>query len=247
MLLRDFNWWFDDCFQQSFKTAQVVPRNGHKILETMAGELETMFRMKIGAVEVSKMNKIYMCVCERASVYAYKRNNTNTLRTQPTHHSFSFMAPDWIINEFISTPLPVSLSLYLTQRLVDNAEMSAMSHKRKGDDCDPRIDYFDSKEMLEPDEFIPTTETPKLDDRSMPPINVTIRRVILQENHNFFNYRVNTTMSSVHVPTNVFARGNYDSVGTRFDRKTATHWHWTLCFVCSQLVLYSRTFNGPIN
>lgn len=39
---------------QSFKTAQVVPRNGHKILETMAGELETMFRLKIGAVEVKQ-------------------------------------------------------------------------------------------------------------------------------------------------------------------------------------------------
>lgn len=46
---------------QSFKTAQVVPRNGHKILETMAGELETMFRLKIGAVEV-KRNSFYFCV-----------------------------------------------------------------------------------------------------------------------------------------------------------------------------------------
>lgn len=97
------------------------------------------------------------------------------------------------------------------QRLVENAQNAAMSHQRKFDDCDPTIEYHDSKEMLEPGEPIPPTEAPKLDDRSMPPINVTIRRVILQENRHFFNNRVNTSMSSVHVPTNVFARGMFRS------------------------------------
>lgn len=92
---------------------------------------------------------------------------------------------------------------------MDNAESAAMSHHRKNDKCDPRIEYYDSKEMLEPDDPIPPTETAKLDDRSMPPIIVPIRRVILQENRNFFNNRVNTSMSSVHVATSVFARGSF--------------------------------------
>lgn len=37
---------------QSFKDAHVVTRNGQKILETMASELETMFKTKISAVQV---------------------------------------------------------------------------------------------------------------------------------------------------------------------------------------------------
>lgn len=113
------------------------------------------------------------------------------------------------LNYLFTIRRPCRFYICAEQRLVDNAESAAMSHIRKGDKCDPKIEYYDSKEMLEPGEMIPPTETPKLDDRSMPPINVTIRRVILQENRHFFNNRVNVSMSSVHLPTNVFARGSF--------------------------------------
>lgn len=129
------------------------------------------------------------------------------------------------------------MMIMMKQRLVDNAESASMSHKRKGDECDPRIEYFDSKEMLEPDDTIPPTETPKLDDRSLPPINVTIRRVILQENRNFFNNRVNTSMSSVHVPTNVFARGSF--IRPFHNREPQFHvFRFAYLFFRFQLVLY---------
>lgn len=95
---------------------------------------------------------------------------------------------------------------------MDAAQTASKSHPRSVDDkCDPKIPYYDSKEMLEPGEMPPEPIPRSIDDRSMEPINVTMPRVVLTENRNFFNNRINTSMSSVHVPTNVFARGLFRS------------------------------------
>lgn len=118
---------------------------------------------------------------------------------------------------------------------MDNAESASMSHMRKGNACDPHIEYYDSKEMLEPNDTIPPTETAKLDDRSMPPIIVPIRRVILQENRHFFNNRVNTSMSSVHLPTSVFARGSLIRPFTHFSAVKLMRIVFSLFADCSVL------------
>lgn len=92
------------------------------------------------------------------------------------------------------------------QRIMDAAENAAMTHDK--DECDEQYPFFDSKEMLGPTEE-PTTVAPKkFDDRSLDPPNVTIPRINLEGNRNFYNISVNTSISSVHVPTNVYGRGN---------------------------------------
>lgn len=130
-------------FVQSFKPAQVVPRDGKKILETMVTEIESMFKSKISAV----------------------------------------------------------------QRIMDAAENAAMTHDKEK--CDEHFTYYDSKEMLQPFEPTTTVAPKKFDDRSLDPPNVTIPRISLKENQNFYNTAVNTSLSSVHVPTNVYGRGKF--------------------------------------
>lgn len=127
---------------QSFKTAQVVPRDAKKILETMVTEIESMFKSKISAV----------------------------------------------------------------QRIMDAAENAAMTHDKEK--CDEQFTFYDSKEMLEPFDPTTTVAPKKFDDRSLDPPNVTIPRIRLNRNRNFYNTPVNTSLSSVHVPTNVYGRGN---------------------------------------
>lgn len=127
--------------KQSFKTAQVVPTDGKKILENMVTEIESMFKSKISAV----------------------------------------------------------------QRIMDAAENAAQSHDKEK--CDEEFSYYDAKEMLEPNEATTTVAPKKFDDRSLDPPNVTIPRIRLQKNRNFYNIPVNITLSSVHVPTNVYGRG----------------------------------------
>lgn len=85
------------------------------------------------------------------------------------------------------------------------AENAASDPKNK--DCEEKFEFYDAKEMLENNEQPPATEPPAFNDRSLEPINYTIPKIVLTENRNFFNYRVNTSNCSVHVPTNVFARG----------------------------------------
>lgn len=126
---------------QSFKTAQVVPRDAKKILETMVTEIESMFKSKISAV----------------------------------------------------------------QRIMDAAENAAMTHDKEK--CDEQFTFYDSKEMLEPFDPTTTVAPKKFDDRSLDPPNVTIPRIRLTRNRNFYNTPVNTSLSSVHVPTNVYGRG----------------------------------------
>lgn len=91
------------------------------------------------------------------------------------------------------------------QRIMDAAENAAMSHDKE--ECNDHFRYFDSKEMLEPTEQTTTVAPKKFDDRSLDPPNVTIPRITLDKNRNFYNTPVNISLSSVHVPTNVYARG----------------------------------------
>lgn len=88
---------------------------------------------------------------------------------------------------------------------MDAAENAAMSHDKEK--CDETFPYYDSKEMLIGTEAPPTVAPKKFDDRSLDPPQVKIPNITLVENRNFFNTPVNTTLSSVHVPTNVYGRG----------------------------------------
>lgn len=88
---------------------------------------------------------------------------------------------------------------------MDAAENAAMSHDKEK--CDEYFSYYDSKEMLQPNETAATVPPKKFDDRSLDPPNVTMPRIELKENRNFYNTPVNISLSAVHVPTNVYGRG----------------------------------------
>lgn len=92
------------------------------------------------------------------------------------------------------------------RRIMDAAENLAKSNDKEGE-CHENITYFDSKEMLEPGQTTTTPAPKKFDDRSLDPPNIEPPRLSLGKNRNFINTCVNTTLSSVHVPTNVYARG----------------------------------------
>lgn len=62
--------------------------------------------------------------------------------------------------------------------------------------------------MLLPNEPLPPNETRSLDDRSIEARYVPPSEITLKENVQFFNTAVNLTVSSVHVPTNVFDRAD---------------------------------------
>lgn len=93
------------------------------------------------------------------------------------------------------------------RRIMDFAENAAQSHDKEK--CDEEYPYYDAKEMLEPLDPTTTPAPKKFDDRSLDPPNVTISRIRLHKNRNFYDIPVNTSLSSVHVPTNVYGRGNY--------------------------------------
>lgn len=91
------------------------------------------------------------------------------------------------------------------QRIMDAAENAAMTHDKER--CNEAFPYYDSKEMLEPHDPTTTVAPKKFDDRSLDPPNVTIPLITLSKNRNFYNQCVNISLSSVHVPTNVYGRG----------------------------------------
>lgn len=93
------------------------------------------------------------------------------------------------------------------QRIMDAAENAAQSHDKEK--CDEEFFYYDAKEMLAPGETTTTAAPKKFDDRSLDPPNVTIPRILLSRNRNFYNTPVNLSLSSVHVPTNVYGRGKF--------------------------------------
>lgn len=91
---------------------------------------------------------------------------------------------------------------------MDAAENTAMSHQD-----DPVIrdfQYYNSKDMLEPFEKPPPNDTNRaLDDRTIEAVDVPPSYITLTPNPHFFNVPVNTSLSSVHIPTNVFDRCIY--------------------------------------
>lgn len=90
---------------------------------------------------------------------------------------------------------------------MESAQNTALTHELTA--VIPNFSYYNSKEMLQPNDTPPANQTNfSLDDRSikipyMPPSYIT-----LTKNKHFFDTAVNTSMSSVHVPTNVFDRGD---------------------------------------
>lgn len=89
---------------------------------------------------------------------------------------------------------------------MDAAENTAMSHQ--DDPVIRNFKYFNAKDMLEPGEPLPPNITTRaLEDRSIKPVDVEPSYIVLKPNKHFFDSHVNTTMSSVHIPTNVFDRG----------------------------------------
>ncbi|KFB44569.1 AGAP005490-PA-like protein [Anopheles sinensis] len=126
--------------EESFKQAQVVSKNGQKIVEEMAKDLKYMMDAKVSAVK----------------------------------------------------------------RIMDTAENTAISFD--DEPVNQSFQYYNAKQMIEPGENI-TTPVPMLDDD---PADITTpippKVIVLSKKRHFFNEAVNTTVSSVHVPTNVYDR-----------------------------------------
>lgn len=89
---------------------------------------------------------------------------------------------------------------------MDAAENMAMSHEHK--EADPYFSYYNAKEMVEPGEAIPTTDPMEPEDGQERHENIPPKEVILQPDPHF-NHRINKSISSVHVPTNVYDRCEY--------------------------------------
>lgn len=92
---------------------------------------------------------------------------------------------------------------------MDAAENTAMSHQ--DDPVIPDFQYYNAKDMLEPFELPPPNITNRaLEDRSLIPVVVPPSYLTLVPSPHFYNIPINTSMSCVHMPTNVFDRGiNY--------------------------------------
>lgn len=91
---------------------------------------------------------------------------------------------------------------------MDNAEEVAITHQR--DKFEEKYQYYNSKEMLLPTENATQNVTnPDLNDRSIKPVYVPPSYIVLTENNHFFGTPVNTSMSSVHVPTNIYDRSRF--------------------------------------
>lgn len=88
---------------------------------------------------------------------------------------------------------------------MSNAEEIALSDQHvKGD---TNLSYYNAKEMLEPGETAPPPLSLDIDFAGIPPANITPKTIILTPTPEFFDEPINTSVSSVHVPTNVFDRG----------------------------------------
>lgn len=88
---------------------------------------------------------------------------------------------------------------------MDTAENTAISFGE--DKVNLSFQYYNAKEMIEPGEII-TTPIPMIDED---PADITTpippKEIVLTKKKHFFNEAVNTSVSSVHVPTNVYDRG----------------------------------------
>lgn len=93
---------------------------------------------------------------------------------------------------------------------MESTEATAMSHKDT--EVDPLFPYYNAKEMVEykeNDTVFPTFRP--YDFFENPPVTeyVPPKAIVLKEHPHFFNMSVNTSLSSVHVPENVFDRGGF--------------------------------------
>lgn len=88
---------------------------------------------------------------------------------------------------------------------MDTAENTALSHQNEKEDL--YFSYYNAKDMREPDDPIPTPAPRELDDMGEPHIFVPPKEIVLTPKAEFFNTPVNLSISSVHVPLNVFDRG----------------------------------------
>lgn len=89
---------------------------------------------------------------------------------------------------------------------MESAQNTALTHE--GTEVITNLSYYNAKEMLEPHEDPPKNITNlSLDDRSIKGPYIPPSYIVLTKNKHFFNTDVNTSMSSVHIPTNVFDRG----------------------------------------
>lgn len=118
---------------------------------------------------------------------------------------------------------------FLRQRIMESAQNTALTHERT--EVIQNYSYYNSKEMLTPNETAPANQTNySLDDRSLKLEYIPPARITLTKNKRFFDTPVNTSMSSVHIPTNVFDRGNLfpcDSVETNSIRTTECYFQTT--------------------
>lgn len=98
--------------------------------------------------------------------------------------------------------------LHQFQRIMDTAENTALSHQN--DMADKMFSYYNAKSMAEPGEPTPPAPTtpPDMDDQiGEPLIYVPPKVLVLEPRPEFHNTPVNFSVSSVHVPVNVFDRG----------------------------------------
>lgn len=104
----------------------------------------------------------------------------------------------------------MSAKIRAVERIMDAAENTAITHQNeKYDEEFVNLNrYYNAKEMLKPGEAAPpniSVNSLELADRSIPRPYVRPSYIELNENE-FFGSSVNISMSTVHVPTNVFDR-----------------------------------------
>ncbi|XP_077284622.1 voltage-dependent calcium channel subunit straightjacket isoform X2 [Arctopsyche grandis] len=97
----------------------------------------------------------------------------------------------------------MEMKVSAVKRIMDAAENMAMSHQNEPVPED--FVYYNSKQIHEP--WVPGEPTPEpeflAEDEPAPPV---IREVVLTPNPHFNDKPVNTSFSSVHIPTNVYDR-----------------------------------------
>ncbi|KAM8713318.1 hypothetical protein ACLKA7_013609 [Drosophila subpalustris] len=103
----------------------------------------------------------------------------------------------------------MDLKVSAVRRIMDTAENTALSHQN--DKADKMFSYYNAKEMAEPGEPTPPPPTtpPDMDDQiGEPLIYVPPKVLVLEPRPEFHNASVNFSVSSVHVPVNVYDRAS---------------------------------------
>lgn len=88
---------------------------------------------------------------------------------------------------------------------MDTAENTALTYQ--SEKPNKYFSYYNSKEMIEPGEPIPTAPPRDLEDAGGEKIFIQPKEIVLTPKVEFFETPVNMSVSSVHVPTNVYDRG----------------------------------------